>query len=121
MLLSHANAAANTPSLPPEAALLFAALGDETRLGLVSRLSGGGPMSITKLTAGTTISRQAITKHLKVMEEAHLVQSTKKGREIIWQLEQQRLEEARHYLDIISKQWDDVLGRLKAFVEVDVA
>jgi len=112
--------AVNSSGLPPEAALLFAALGDETRLGLVSRLSGDGPMSITKLTAGTSITRQAITKHLRVMEEAHLVQSSKRGREIIWQLEQQRLEEARHYLDIISKQWDDALGRLKAYVETDI-
>jgi len=111
---------ANSSGIPPEAAVLFAALGDETRLALVSRLSDDGPMSITKLTAGTSITRQAITKHLKVMEEAHLVQSTKRGREIIWQLEQQRLEEARHYLDIISKLWDDALGRLKALVETDL-
>ena len=120
MFLNHPNMAASSGGVPPDAALIFAALGDETRLGLVSRLSGDGPMSITKLTSGTLITRQAITKHLKVMEDAHLVTSTKRGREIIWQLEQQRLEDARQYLDAISKQWDDALGRLKAFVEADL-
>jgi DNA-binding transcriptional ArsR family regulator len=117
VLPSLPNAAGNSSGIPPEAALLFAALGDETRLGLVSRLSGDGPMSITRLTSGTTITRQAITKHLRVLEEAHLVSSTKRGREIIWELEQKRLEEASYYLGVISKQWDDALGRLKAFVE----
>ena len=96
---------------------MFFALGDETRLGLVSRLSDGGPMSIARLTAGFDITRQAITKHLRVMEEAGLVRSTQQGRESIWQLEQRRLAEARHYLQLISAQWDETLGRLKRFVE----
>ncbi len=63
------------------------------------------------------MTRQAITKHLRVMEEAGLVRSTRHGRESVWQLEQRRLREARHYLDLISKQWDDALGRLRKFVE----
>ena len=117
MLRSLPNTPASSSGVPPEAALIFAALGDETRLGLVSRLSSDGPMSITKLTSGTTITRQAITKHLRVMEVARLVSSTRHGREIIWQLEQKRLEDVRHYLDVISRQWDDALGRLKALVE----
>lgn len=96
---------------------LFAALGDETRLRLVSRLCDHGPMSITKLTAGSNVSRQAITKHLRVMEEASLVHSTRHGRESVWQLDQRRLEDARRYLDLISKQWDNALGRLRDFVE----
>jgi DNA-binding transcriptional ArsR family regulator len=96
---------------------LFAALGDQTRLRLVSRLCDGGPMSITRLTAGSRITRQAVTKHLRVMEEAGLVRSARHGRESVWQLETRRLEEARGYLDSISKQWDDALGRLRAFVE----
>ena len=74
-------------------------------------------MSITRLTHGTEVTRQAITKHLRVMQEAGLVRNGKRGRERIWQLEQQRLREARHYLEVISKQWDDALGRLKKFVE----
>jgi hypothetical protein len=74
-------------------------------------------MSITKLSAGSRITRQAITKHLRVMERAALVHSVRHGRESVWQLDLQRLEEARRYLDLISKQWDDALGRLRKFVE----
>jgi DNA-binding transcriptional ArsR family regulator len=96
---------------------LFAALGDTTRLRLVSRLCDGGPMSITKLTAGSRMTRQAITKHLRVMEAARLVHSDRRGRERVWQLDQQRLAEARHYLNMISKQWDEALERLRKFVE----
>jgi DNA-binding transcriptional ArsR family regulator len=99
------------------AAPLFAALGDKTRLRLVSRLCDGGPMSITSLTAGSKVTRQAITKHLRVMEHARLVRSTRRGRESLWQLDQQRLKDARHYLDLISRQWDDALTRLREFVE----
>jgi DNA-binding transcriptional ArsR family regulator len=98
-------------------AALFAALGDATRLGLVSRLSDEGPLSIAKLTAGFEITRQGITKHLRVMEQAGLVRATERGRESIWHLEQKRLAEARKYLQTISAQWDDALGRLKGFVE----
>ena len=74
-------------------------------------------MSIAKLTASVDISRQAVTKHLRVMEDAGLVTSTHQGRESIWQVEQKRLAEARQYLQLISAQWDDALGRLKTFVE----
>jgi DNA-binding transcriptional ArsR family regulator len=96
---------------------LFAALGDETRLRLVSRLCSGGPMSITRLTENSNVTRQAITKHLRVMEESGLVRSMRHGRESVWQVEQRRLEDARRYLDTISKQWDDALLRLRKFVE----
>jgi DNA-binding transcriptional ArsR family regulator len=102
---------------PGESASLFAALGDETRLRLVSRLCDGGPMSITRLTVGSHVSRQAVTKHLQVMENAGLVRSRRRGRENVWQLEHRRLGEARHYLELISRQWDDALGRLQQFVE----
>jgi DNA-binding transcriptional ArsR family regulator len=74
-------------------------------------------MSITKLTAGSNVSRQAITKHLRVMDGAGLVRSSRRGRERIWRLDQQRLEHTRRYLDLISKQWDDALERLRQFVE----
>src|SRR3989441_11312808 len=84
---------------------VFAALGDETRLRLVSRLCNDGPMSITKLTTGFAITRQAITKHLRVMEDAGLVRSTQHGRESVWQLEQKRLADARRHLQMISAQW----------------
>jgi len=98
-------------------AAVFAALGDETRLGLASRLSGQGPLSIAKLTSGFDITRQGITKHLRVMEDAGLVRASQHGRESIWQLDRKRLADARRYLQTISTQWDDALGRLKAFVE----
>jgi DNA-binding transcriptional ArsR family regulator len=99
---------------------LFAALGDVTRLRLVFRLCGGGPMSITRLTAGSNVTRQAITKHLRVMEKAGLARSTRRGRESVWQLDRRRFDEARHHLEQISKQWDEALGRLRALVEKEM-
>jgi DNA-binding transcriptional ArsR family regulator len=96
---------------------VFAALGDETRLRLVSRLCDEGAMSISRLAEGSDVTRQAITKHLRVMEAAGLLRETRRGRESLWQLEPGRLEEARRCLDLISKQWDDTLDRLKKLVE----
>jgi len=95
----------------------FAALGDERRLRLVARLCQDGPLSITELTAGSDVTRQAITKHLRVMEQAGLVRGARRGRESVWQLEQQRLADVRRYLDLISEQWDAALGRLRRLVE----
>ena len=74
-------------------------------------------MSIAKLTAGSKITRQAITKHLRVLEQARLVHGARRGRERHWQLDRRRLDDARRYLDLISKQWDNALGRLREFVE----
>jgi DNA-binding transcriptional ArsR family regulator len=102
-------------------ARLFAALGDETRLRLVARLCDGGPASITRLTARSKITRQAIAKHLRVMEKSGLVRCTRRGRETLWQLEQPGIEDARRYLDGISARWDDALLRLRRFVEGDSA
>jgi len=98
-------------------AIVFSALGDETRLRLIARLAGGGPMSITGLTAGSKVSRQAITKHLHVMQTAGLVQGARCGRESLWQLDPKRVDEARQYLDVIGRQWDEALARLRTFVE----
>jgi DNA-binding transcriptional ArsR family regulator len=100
-----------------ESASLFAALGDATRLRLVRRLSSGGPMSIARLAQGFPITRQGITKHLRVMEGAGLVRSRSRGRESVWQLEGKRLAEARRHLLTISAQWDETLERLRRFVE----
>jgi DNA-binding transcriptional ArsR family regulator len=100
-----------------EAAPLFAALGDTTRIELLGRLSGGAPESIARLSAGTALTRQAVTKHLTVLERVGLVRSRRRGREHLWQLEPQRLDDARGWLDVISRQWDDALERLKQFVE----
>ena len=101
----------------PSAAHLFAALGDDIRLRLVARLCREGPLSITRLTTGSRVSRQAITKHLRVMEQAGLMRSTRHGRESLWQINPHRLDHARRYLDQISTQWDDALARLRQFVE----
>jgi DNA-binding transcriptional ArsR family regulator len=102
---------------PKRSVSLFAALGDRTRLRLVARLSHDGPMSITRLTAGSKVTRQAITKHLRVMKRAGLVTNKWQGRESVWRLDQRRLEDARHHLDLISTEWDRALGRLREFVE----
>jgi DNA-binding transcriptional ArsR family regulator len=96
---------------------IFAALGDATRLHVVSRLCGSGPMSITQLTEGTAVTRQAVTKHLTVLADAGLVIDFRQGRERVWELRTQRLEEARRVLDVISRRWDEALERLKAMVE----
>ena len=98
-------------------ARVFAALGDETRLRLVTRLCEGGPTSIAKLTSGAEVTRQAVTKHLRVLEGSGLVQSTREGRESLWELAPGRLEEAGRYLEEISQHWDDAIARLKALVE----
>lgn len=97
-------------------AALFAALGDQTRLRMVARLADG-PLSTAKLTAGSAITRQAVTKHLRVLERARLVHGVRHGREMLWQLDRRRIEEARGYLDQISRQWDRALARLRNFVE----
>lgn len=100
-----------------EAVPVFAALGDATRLGLLGRLSAEGPLSITRLSEGTGVTRQAITRHLYSLGDAGLVRHARRGREQVWELEPRRLEKARIYLDQISAQWDAAAARLKAFVE----
>ena len=99
------------------AAPLFAALGDETRLRLVARLCTGGPTSIVGLTAGVEVTRQAVTKHLHVLQGAGLVRGSRQGREQVWEIEPTQLDEARRCLDIISAHWDAALERLRAAVE----
>jgi DNA-binding transcriptional ArsR family regulator len=100
-----------------DAAPLFAALGDPTRLKLVGRLSRDGPLSIAHLAEGAPLSRQAITKHLDALANAGIVRGTRRGREHIWELEPKRLEVARRYLAGVSAQWDAAIGRLERFLE----
>ena len=95
---------------------VFAALGDENRLRLLARLAAG-PLSISRLTDGSGITRQGVSKHLRVLEGAGLVRGSRRGKESLWQLERRRLEEARRSLDLISRQWEEALGKLKMFVE----
>ena len=100
---------------PPAA--LFAALGDETRLAIVTTLSDGEPRSISQLTQGSKLTRQAITKHLKVLADAGVLRSTRIGREVQFVFNPEPIDELKAYLDLVSRQWDDALGRLKSFVE----
>jgi DNA-binding transcriptional ArsR family regulator len=99
------------------AAPVFAALGDETRLRIIAVLCAGGALSITQLTTGTHITRQAVTKHLHVLARAGMVHHVKAGRERLWQFEPARLTEARQSLEIIAQQWDYALRKLKLAVE----
>jgi DNA-binding transcriptional ArsR family regulator len=98
-------------------ASVFAALGDETRLSVLAKLCNGQRQSISRLTAGTNLSRQAVTKHLHVLANAGVVRNVRIGRESLFELEPRPIEEVRNYLDQVSKQWDDALARLKAHVE----
>jgi DNA-binding transcriptional ArsR family regulator len=98
---------------------LFAALGDETRLRIVARLCDGGPLSIARLTDGSGVTRQAVTKHLRALSEAGLARSERDGRERIWKLQPRRLDEVHRYLEQISEQWDRALDRLRALVETE--
>jgi len=96
---------------------VFAALGDPTRLKLVALLCAGGAFSIAQLTTSTEISRQGVTKHLQVLADAGVVRDVKLGRERLWQLEPGQIEEAKRTLEVIGRQWELALGRLKTFAE----
>jgi DNA-binding transcriptional ArsR family regulator len=96
---------------------VFAALGDETRLRLVARLGSEGPLSITRLTAGTDVTRQAVTKHLQVLADAGLARSAPRGRERLWEVRTEALDEARRQLDRIASRWDVTLQRMKSTLE----
>ena len=111
--MPRAEASARTADPAP----VFAALGDRTRLYLLTRLSDGRTRSIAKLSADTSLTRQAVTKHLEVLENAGLVASSRTGRERSFTFRPEPVADARAFLDTVSAQWDDALGRLQAFVE----
>jgi DNA-binding transcriptional ArsR family regulator len=102
-----------------DTAPVFAALGDQTRLRLVARLGREGPLSISRLSAGAGVTRQAVAKHLRVLAGAGLARGMRQGREQLWHLEAAPLAEARRSLERISQRWDEALDRLKAAVEAD--
>ncbi len=108
---------ASHPGLELAPAPIFAALGDPTRLSLLRTLSDGRTRSIVALAADSRLTRQAVTKHLQVLERAGLVSSTRRGRESRFAFEPDPVVAARSYLDQVSAQWDDALSRLRAFVE----
>ena len=96
---------------------VFAALGDETRLSLVAKLCEGSPQSIARLTEDLNLTRQAISKHLRVLQDAGIVDSVRVGRESQYEFKPKPIDDIKSYLDHVSRQWDDALGRLKSFVE----
>lgn len=98
---------------------LFAAFGNETRLALVAKLSHGQPRSISQLTRGSRLTRQAISKHLRVLESAGVLHSVRSGRESLFALDPQPIDEMRNYLDFVSEQWEQSLYRLKSFLELE--
>lgn len=106
-----------TTAGPRGRAVVFAALGDETRLLLIAKLCNGQPRSISELTQGSKLTRQAITKHLRVLQRAGIVHGVRAGRERRFEFQPKPMQEMKQYLDTISQQWDQALARLKAFVE----
>jgi DNA-binding transcriptional ArsR family regulator len=96
---------------------VFAALGDATRLRLVAVLCAGGAFSIAQLTTQTSVTRQAVTKHLQVLADAGVVHDLRVGRERLWQLQPGQIEEARRTLEVIGREWEQSLANLKAFLE----
>jgi DNA-binding transcriptional ArsR family regulator len=109
----------SAPLVLARSAPVFAALGDPTRLRLVERLGREGPLSITRLTHGADITRQAVAKHLRVLEGARLARGVRHGREQLWELRPKPLDEAKRSLGTIAQRWDEALQRLKAMVEED--
>jgi DNA-binding transcriptional ArsR family regulator len=105
------------PQPSPDLASVFFALGDKTRLRLIAVLCAGGAFSIAQLTANTQITRQAVTRQLQVLADAGLVRDLKVGRERLWQFDPAQLEAARRSLEIIGRQWEQALGKLKAAIE----
>ncbi len=107
------------PSSARAKAAIFAALGDETRLALLARLCSGQRYSIAELTDGTKLTRQAVTKHLRVLERVRIVHGTREGRQSLFQFDPHPVIEMKEYLEIVSKEWDIALARLKSFAESD--
>lgn len=99
---------------------IFSALGDETRLMIVYKLTRANSLSISQLTEGTKLSRQAVTKHLHVLQNSSLVHCSRSGRESLFELNPAPIKNIKEYLDSVSAQWDEALSRLKSFIEKDV-
>ncbi len=114
--MSRKSRSSGAPRRPAHAPL-FAALGDTTRLALVAKLCDGGPRSISQLAEGSTLTRQSITKHLRILERAGIVHSVRTGRENRFEFDPAPIAEMKGYLDLVSEQWDRALSRLKSFVE----
>ena len=100
----------------PAVAHVFFALGDGTRLSLLAKLRYGA-LSASTLSQGANVTRQAIMKHLQVLEGAGLVSHEKRGREVLYTIEAHRMDEAREFLELVSAGWDRAIERLREIVE----
>lgn len=106
------------PTPPPfDPAPVFAALGDRTRLSLLAKLSRGESQSIAQLSLDSDLTRQAVTKHLHVLQDVGLVACLRIGRESKYYFRPEPLFAARSYLEGVSRLWDETLERLRVFVE----
>jgi DNA-binding transcriptional ArsR family regulator len=114
--MSHKRRSSTAAQRRPRAPV-FAALGDEVRLSLIAKLCEGQPYSISQLTEGSRLTRQAITKHLRVLESVGIVHSVHSGRESLFEFDPKPIEETKKYLNFVSEQWDQALSRLKSFLE----
>jgi DNA-binding transcriptional ArsR family regulator len=114
--MSHKTTNRKAPDRPAHA-VLFAALGDDTRLAIVGKLASGEVRSISQLTEGSRLTRQAVTKHLRVLTKAGMVRCVRAGRESLFEFNPAPINEMHKYLDVVSRQWDQALARLKLFVE----
>lgn len=115
-LANRRTSKAMSRKLDLEAADIFFALGDRTRLSVLNKL-GSGAQSATALASGAKVSRQAIVKHLQVLEGAGLVTHEKRGREVLYLVDSERIREAQSYLDMVSVKWDEAIDRLKKSIE----
>jgi len=112
---------ATSVAQPPDAAPVFAALGEPVRLAIIARLCGDGPLPTIRLKHGTSLSRQAVTKHLRILEDVGLVRSDRVGRDRSWRIEEGQLARTGAYLEQISALWEARLERLRSFVEDEVS
>ncbi|WP_109487330.1 ArsR/SmtB family transcription factor [Occallatibacter savannae] len=99
---------------PKAKARVFAALGDKTRLALIAQLCSGESASISKLAEESKITRQAITKHLGILERAGIVSSTQSGRERLFSFDPEPFQDLQQYLASVSKQAEQAAARRKS-------
>ena len=106
---------AGGPGPDPDA--LFSALGDPTRRRLLDRLARDGPLTATQLAPAYPMSRQALVKHLASLSDAGLVEPSRVGREVRYEVVPERLDDASAWLTAVGRQWDRRLGALRRHLE----
>ena len=96
---------------------MFDALADPTRRRVVETLARGDTVTASGLAAQLPITRQAVTKHLSALRGAELVSASRVGRETHYKLRPQPLDEAAHWIQMVSAEWDDRLEALGRSLE----